>query len=182
MSWTRTKRWIGTHPIRAIVPVHLLVLAGYLLYRQLATPGYLRSSWPHELAVSMYVPLAFAVLLGWTCFVGCVLGRAGLRVERRSTAAFWMSVTGTLLALPIWHLVWNGPFGPWWLLAVPYASVTTGLIAAFPSTVGTVIGLALAEAITRRMVRRGKWEVTVPPWAEDDLPPLPPPSTEEDSP
>jgi len=169
VTWTRTKRWIGEHPVRAIIigltpwAVPFFSLLGVLFSMASA-------SVPPRLSGPAFVPLAALawlactpfVLVGVSCFVGCVLGRAGLRVERAWNAPLWMCgiMAGVFLLFLLPLLLMNGEVQL--LLLLPLGAVAFGLLSAVPLAIGNMTGLRLAEWITRWMIRRGRWEVTRP--------------------
>ena len=183
LTWTRTKRWIGDHPQRAIAVVLTAWLALFplvailSLVRTILPPVHTRVMvllwhWPSvfTLARMAYLLLTPVVLVGWPCYVGCVLARAGLPVELGWNAPMWVFVGASCIALPCYVVACIYAGDGWLILAAPLLSALAGLAAGIPAGFGTMIGLRQAERITAWMVRRGKWEVTrpVPPGRRDE--------------
>ena len=171
MTLTRLRTWIGDHPQRAIA----LVLTAWLALFPLVAILYLGPprragavvpGWPGEavagLAAMVYLLLTPVVLVGWPCYVGCVLARAGLPVERGWNAPMWVFVSASCLAFLCYVAAGIYAGDGWWILAAPLVAVFAGIAPAFFAAFGTMIGLRLAERITGWMIRRGKWEVTHP--------------------
>ena len=178
MTWTRVKRLIGMHPV-----VILAVVNGSCGFLSLwAIPMVLSPAPPVSYLPLKLGCLASAVLaVAITCFVGCLRGRAGLpimAVRNKAALLIWASygvaiavlaVFGGLLTIVAEEL--EGVAGI--VIAIPaviLAAITGGLLLTLPSALYMMLGLRLAEEITRRQVGRGKWEHTEPVERPKDQP------------
>lgn len=173
MTWIRLRTWIGRHPHVAMGVVMGVCLHGLSLAVASVNRGAL-VAWllwfiPEGLGPAsglVFGGLAIAVALVWPFLVGCVLGHAGLPVRPRWAATMtwtWLTYSFLLVAVVL-TVLWPEISGPWHIvvLALLRHCVVSGLLLLVPADVCVTIGLALAAWITRRMIRRGRWEVTRP--------------------
>ncbi|MBN2582480.1 MAG: hypothetical protein JXL80_05385 [Planctomycetes bacterium] len=159
----RTK--VGEHPIVAVVlPVYallFLVVSIVLLVHHYGV-GHLKFlTWPGVAACLL--PSG-----AWAYYVGCVRGRAGLKADVVVTAMFPVMLPTAVLFV--------------WLLVVQQEAFTSfaadrgwsvplmlAVILAPPMCAGGIgLGGALAQLTAVYMIRRGKWEKTVPPETRRD--------------
>ena len=169
MTWTRIKRWIGMHPVWAVS----LVTFAWLLAVKVAVcvtailVGRFRL--PISPGLWFLALLAAGLALGVagsTCLIACLRGKAGLPLESVLPGICWAPLV-CLLTVAVLMTVG---------LAVSGVNVTTAVhdrgyqkMVALVFLVGWLIvtfsqtfGLVAAAWITRRQIRRGKWEVTTP--------------------
>jgi len=169
MTWTRLRTWIGRHPVRAVslatfawlLAVKVAVCVAAILvgrFRLPIKPGL----W---LLVLLAAGLALGVA-GSTCLIACLRGKAGLPLKLVLPGVCWAPLV-CLLTVAVLTTVG---------LAVSGVNVATAVhdrgyqkMVALVFLVGWVIvtfsqtfGLVAAAWITRRQIRRGRWEVTRP--------------------
>ena len=167
MTWTRVKRWIGTHPAATIAPVVAAcsLATGYMLV--MLTANHLTPLSPAEIIVERVLMLAGLIAplpaIAWSCLVGCFLGRSGLPLPgaKNCVKVMWLACSAAL-SLYVLCVNLGTEFGWSTFLFGGLLSIAFGLLLATAGMVPIAIGLALASRITRRMIRRGKWEHTEP--------------------
>lgn len=170
MTWPRVKRWIGTHPGWAITPVAapcgLAVLLFVSMPRVFVNPMVLDRA-PGLLLFAAGVLVA-GVAASWSCFVGCLVGRAGLPIRKlwpkdTEKALLAGCLLGGVLVIG-WAAASDGEIKSWplVLLFVVTMGVIIGAAAGIPALGFVYVGLRVADWITRRQIRRGKWEVIKP--------------------
>jgi len=171
MTWQRLRRWIGEHPVRAITFVCFVCQCGFLAVMSQAsavtTP---HSSGAEELLLSisaLAVLAAPAVIFAFTLFVCVVLGKSGQPVTRAWNAIAWSWVAASLVSIGMANL---GVFGLFEkqnlveriIVSIFFVGPCGGVILDIIPALCIIAGIRLAEWLTRRNIRRGKWEVTMP--------------------
>ena len=177
MTWTHVKRWIGTHPVVIMAVINggcgfLFIGAIFALGTDMAA---LSPSPPVSYLLLKLGCLALPLLaIAATCFVGCLRGRAGLPimgVRNKAALLIWASYGVAVAVLVIFAggrtitaEELEGSLGNVIvILAVIVAGIATGgLLLTLPSALYMMLGLRLAEEITRRQIGKGKWEHTEP--------------------
>ena len=178
MTWTRIKRWIGTHPVLIVNTVTVVWLLAFIneafhdvLWGHVPYPNPMLHE-AHKLFVRAlcYVPWLYVIAFVLppvvsTFLVGCVVCRAGGRAARLTPCLAWTLALSTAL-IPTSSLIirryFEAELGRSAGLITPLSAVAAG------SGVGVILaalqaaGIRLAHLFARRQVRRGRWEVTAP--------------------
>jgi hypothetical protein len=180
MTWTRIKRWVGTHPVLTLSLVNggIPCLSAGAMLAQLVL-GYFgtpRTFLVFLLMAALALPPA---AIGLTCLVGCIRGRAGLTIiDVRNRVVLWVwGVGAAILLIPaVLFVLVNfasnqapSPNGIHRAMEVvvgvvvgAFGAAVGGLVLTIPCAITMMLGLRLAEEITSRQIACGKWETTVP--------------------
>ena len=181
MNVIRRRRWMGEHPAWAInlagalagaIPI-LVMLATFFSIYQLSgetIPVHLLDT--YGLSVWPTILVCFTVYM-----VTTIRGRAGLPTRRILLALPWVPAVAGLwcILLAGTIILIDGLIQP--VLSLPGAPPVNSVLDLLPSlavglktlaiftgqlVVAEFIGWAIGNAVTRRQIRRGKWEVTRP--------------------
>ena len=165
----RARRWIGTHPVRAVslLTVFWMLVGAAGLFGTLYALERAGVS-PHDYLQLLplgFIPLAWLAVMFSAMGVALVLGRAGMRPA--NVLGGLKFVPFILVLIPVipyaiyWiimaaHAPFNNPAPPWgWV----FTSVGLGTL---PLMLAQVAGWGLGALVVRRKTRSGIWETTRP--------------------
>jgi hypothetical protein len=180
-------RLVGRHPglaVNAVMACFFLVMITVLSFGGMGIPLW-GSREGLFMAVTQGSFLVAATVI--VCAVGCWLGRSGIPVRRVLRSILWVPLM-LLAVLPVGDVIYRLPielglsiavFLPLAVVGTPYLGIDGRLLypVVLVGSLSVIIahfpGWLLAECITRRRLRCGKWEYMVeappPPGRADKL-------------